>query len=114
MAGWHHHGHGEDWMALLMDMSLSKLQKTVKGREAWHAAVHGVAMSDLATEQQQPSAVGRAVCLAEFPGSNVNLIWKHAHRHIQKQGLAKYLGTLSPSQVDTKLTITINNIFKHQ
>ena len=28
-----------------MDMSLSKLQVMVKGREAWHAAVHGVAKS---------------------------------------------------------------------
>ena len=27
------------------DMSLSKLQKMVKDREAWHAAVHGVAKS---------------------------------------------------------------------
>ena len=26
-----------------MDMSLSKLQKVVKDREAWHAAVHDVA-----------------------------------------------------------------------
>ena len=26
-----------------MDLSLSKLQKIVKGREAWHATVHGVA-----------------------------------------------------------------------
>ena len=28
-----------------MDMSLSKLQEMVKGREAWSVAVHGVAKS---------------------------------------------------------------------
>ena len=37
-----------------MDMSLSKLHKTVKDKEAWHAAVHGVVKvrHDSATEQQ--------------------------------------------------------------
>ena len=29
-----------------MDMSLSRLQKLVIDREAWHAAVHGVTKSD--------------------------------------------------------------------
>ena len=28
-----------------IDMSVSKLQKMVKDREAWHSAVHGVAKS---------------------------------------------------------------------
>ena len=35
MAGWHHR----------LDMSLGKLQELVMDREAWHAAVHGIAKS---------------------------------------------------------------------
>ena len=39
------------WLNIItnaMDINLSKLQETVKDREAWRAAIHGVAELDMA------------------------------------------------------------------
>ena len=59
-----------------MDMSLSKLQEIVKGREAWHAAVHGSQRigHDLATEQLSFSAPPGS--LSHAPTANLQLTFE--------------------------------------
>ena len=64
----------------MVDMSLSKLQKIVKDREAWYAAVYGVAKSQtgisywITTKTSSTSFPGAQTCLTlhpEFPSGHV-------------------------------------------
>ena len=43
-----------DGITNLMDMSMGKLLEMVKGREAWHAAIHGITESDILNNNKHP------------------------------------------------------------
>ena len=53
-----------DGITVSMDMNLKELQETVKVREAWHAAVHGVTKSQTRLSDKQTTTTTEVKCLS--------------------------------------------------
>ena len=51
--------------------------------------------------ERPPASLVRGICFAQATNSSANLSQKRCHRHTQKEHFIIYLGTCSPSQVDT-------------